>query len=175
VLARRDLVALRWRIDQRPDAAALHRYYLVAHHRTVGYVALRTGGTAEAPTAVVVDYLAAPRWVAPLLLAASRVARRQGAVAMSVKTRNRQADRSLRATGFLRRDHGSDDPIRAVVLCTDDEVRPLVTDPDRWFVTSADSDLEYAMTPAARPPAGRDAPGTERDTGHDPVPTAEAP
>jgi hypothetical protein len=26
-----------------------------------------------------------------------------------------------------------------------------VSDPDAWFVTSADSDLEYAMTPASEP------------------------
>jgi hypothetical protein len=34
------------------------------------------------------------------------------------------------------------------VRCTDDpDVCELVSDGDRWFVTSADSDLEYAVTP----------------------------
>jgi Acetyltransferase (GNAT) domain len=153
VLARRDLAALAWRIDDRPDAALLHRHYLVVRGRPVGYAAVRAGGTPAAPTAVVVDYLAPPRWVAPLLLAAGRAARARGAVAMSVKTRNVPADRALRLAGFVRRERGADDPIRFMAHAEDDDgdVNSLVTDPDAWFVTSADSDLEYAMTPATDP------------------------
>ena len=147
VLARRDAASLRWRIDDRPDQGRMQRYYLVARGRTVGYVVLRPAGTAVAPTAVIVDYLAAPRWVAPLLVAAGGVARRQGAVALSVKTRNEPADRQLRAAGFVRRDRGTDEPVRFMVHCTDAAVSALVDDPANWFVTSADSDLEYAMTP----------------------------
>jgi hypothetical protein len=110
---------------------------------------LRPAGTADAPTAVIVDYLAAPRWVAPLLVAAGGVARRQGAVAMSVKTRNEPADRHLRTAGFVRRQRGTDEPVRFMVRCNDPVVAPLVNEPANWFVTSADSDLEYAMTPGA--------------------------
>ena len=38
----------------------------------------------------------------------------------------------------------------------DADVNTLVSDPDAWFVTSADSDLEYAMDPATAhdPPSG---------------------
>lgn len=76
-------------------------------------------------------------------------ARRHGAVAMSVKTRNVPADRHLRAAGFVRRDRAADDPIRFMVRCADDPaVCALVDDPGSWFITSADSDLEYAMSPA---------------------------
>ena len=154
ILAHRDLQAVHWRIDQRPDRDKLSRYYLVVRGRTVGYVVLRPAGTADAPTVVVVDYLAPPRWVTRLLVAAGRAARRGGAVAMSVKTRNVPADRALRAAGFVRRERGSDDPIHFVVACADDEdVTPQVSDPDAWFVTSADSDLEYATSPAAVPVA----------------------
>ena len=156
VIAHRDLAAVRWRIDQRPDRDDLERRYLTVRGRTVGYVVLRRAGSADDPTAVVVDYLAPARWVAPLLVAAGVAARRRGAVAMSVKTRNEPADRYLRAAGFLRREHGSDAPIRFMVQCTDDAlVCALVSDRDRWFITSADSDLEYAMTPAS--PARHDA------------------
>ncbi|MGH9233531.1 MAG: GNAT family N-acetyltransferase [Acidimicrobiales bacterium] len=152
VLAHRDLRAVHWRIDQRPDRDHLSRYYLVVRGRSVGYVVLRPAGTADAPSVIVVDYLAPPRWVAPLLVAAGRAARRGGAVAMSVKTRNVQADRALRAAGFVCRERGSDDPIRFVVTCADDEdTTARVCDPDAWFVTSADSDLEYATAPAAVP------------------------
>lgn len=147
VLARRDLTTLRWLIDDRPDHARMQRLYLVARGRAVGYVVFRPAGTAAAPTAVIVDYLAAPRWVAPLLVAAGNVARRQGAVAMSVKTRNEAADRQLRAAGFIRRERGTDEPVRFMVRCGDTSVADLVETPANWFVTSADSDLEYAMTP----------------------------
>ena len=152
VIARRDLEALSWRIDQRPDAHTLRRHYLIVRGRPRGYVVVRSGGSADDPAAIVVDYLAPARWVAPLLVAAGHAARDDGAVAMSVKTRNLPADRYLRAAGFVRREQGTDPPIRCVVRCTDDpDVCELVSDGDRWFVTSADSDLEYAMTPSTPP------------------------
>jgi hypothetical protein len=172
VAARRDLAMLRWRIDQRPDRDALHRHLLVVRGRTLGYVVMRFGGTAAAPTLVIVDYLAPPRWVAPMLLAAGVVGRRAGAIAMSVKTRNEPADRYLRAAGFVRRERGTDDPVRFMVRCTDDErACALVEDPDRWFVTSADSDLEYAMTPAT----GSAVASSPATTQPPPPPQADAP
>ena len=152
VLARRDLAALSWRVDQRPDASGLRRYYLVRGGRTVGYVVLRPTTWSDEAVVVVVDYLAPPRWVAPLLLAAGQAARREGAVTMLAKTRNEQADRWLRATGFVRREQATDSPIRFMVHCTDDDpvVCELVSRPENWFVTSTDSDLEYAtVAPAA--------------------------
>ena len=151
VLARRDLGSLRWRIDDRPDHARMQRFYLVARGRAVGYVVFRAAGTSDAPTAVIVDYLAAPRWVAPLLVTTGNVARRQGAIAMSVKTRNEAADRHLRAAGFVRRERGTDEPVRFMVRCGDGSVADLVEEPANWFITSADSDLEYAMTPGGTP------------------------
>jgi hypothetical protein len=170
VLARRDLAALAWRIDDRPDAALLHRHYLVVRGRPVGYAAVRAGGTPATPTAVVVDYLAPPRWVAPLLVATGRAAHGRGAVAMSVKTRNGPADRALRLAGFVRRERGADEPIRFMAHAEDDDggVNALVSEPGAWFVTSADSDLEYAMTPASDPdpPSGphRSSPATATRT-----------
>jgi hypothetical protein len=146
VLARRDLSVLSWSIDQRPDRDRMWRYYLTRRGRVLGYAVLRTGGTPGAPTAVVVDYLATPRWLAPLLVAAGDAARERGAVAMSVKTRDEPADRFLRAAGFVRRNRGADEPIRFMVHCRDDDLAEHLRDPARWFITSADCDLEYAMT-----------------------------
>ena len=121
VLARRDLAALAWRIDDRPDAALLHRHYLVVRGPP-GRVHGGPGrGTPATPTAVVVDYLAPPRWVAPLLVATGRAARGRGAVAMSVKTRNGPADRALRLAGFVRRERGADEPIRFMAHAEDDD------------------------------------------------------
>jgi hypothetical protein len=117
--------------------------------RTLGYVVFRMAGTQHERTAVVVDYLAPPRLVAPMLLAAAGEARRQGAIALSVKTRNEPADRYLRLAGFLRRDRGADAPIRFMVHCTaGSDLCGKVSSPASWFVTSADCDLEYGMTPS---------------------------
>jgi GNAT superfamily N-acetyltransferase len=144
VLSHRDLAATGWRLDQRPDADNLRRYYLVRRGTAVGYVVLRPTTSKDQPVVVVADYLAPPRWVPALLLAAGHAARRDGAVAMVVKTRNEQADRGLKAAGFLRREHGNDPPIKMVVRCEDEPgICALVYEPDNWFVTSADSDLEY--------------------------------
>lgn len=145
VLARRDLAALAWRIDGRPDAARLRRYYLVRRGRAIGYAVLRptTTGGSVVESAVVVDYLAPPRWVAPLLLAACRAARRDGAAALSVKTRT-PADRALRLAGFVRRSLAHDRELRLLVHCTEGPpVADLVGDAEAWFLTSTDSNLEH--------------------------------
>jgi GNAT superfamily N-acetyltransferase len=151
VIGYRDATATRWRMDQRPDRDTLTRFYLVVRGRAVGYVVLRPAGTDKAPAVVVVDYLAPPRWVAPMLVAAGTAARRRtGAIAMSLKARNVPADRYLRAAGFVRREKAADEPIRMVLSCTDEpDVCALVSEPDSWFLSSADADLELAMTPAA--------------------------
>jgi GNAT superfamily N-acetyltransferase len=144
VLARRDRAALAWRIDQRPDRDVLRRFYLVRRGRTLGYVVLRPTTASGEPSAVVIDYLAPPQWVAPLLLAAGRVARRDGAVALSVKTRNERADRALRATGFVRRAREHDRQLQLMVHCTEDgETSALVHQPGAWFLTATDSNLEH--------------------------------
>jgi hypothetical protein len=155
-LARRDLAALAWRIDERADRDRLLRYYLVRRGRTLGYVVLRPSASADERTVVVVDYLAPPRWVAPLLLLAGRAAHREhGAVAMSVKTRNVQADRSLRLAGFVNRRMGHDHDRRFMVNTLDEgeravpaEVVARLHDTDGWFVTGTDSNLEFAAAPS---------------------------
>ena len=153
VLARRDLTVVRWSIDQRPDRDVMRRHYLTRGGRTLGYVVVRPAGSAETPTAVVVDYLAPARWVAPLLLTAGVAAAHEGgAVALSAKTRNEPADRFLRAAGFVRRQRGADEPIRFMAWCRDPDVADRLGDPARWFVTSADCDLEYGTTRPLAPP-----------------------
>ena len=110
------------------------------------YVVLRPTMSSGEPTAVVVDYLAPPRWVAPLLLAAGRAAQRKGAVALSVRTWNRRADRWLWTAGFLRRFQSGDYPIHLLVRCTDRaDICAALHDPRVWFLTAADSDLESAV------------------------------
>ncbi|HEY8524286.1 MAG TPA: GNAT family N-acetyltransferase [Acidimicrobiales bacterium] len=173
VLAVRDAATTRWRLDERPDRDDLRRYLLWRKGATLGYVALRRSVTANDAggdrAAIVVDYLAPARWVAPLLTLAALEARHDGAVALLCKTRNAPADRWLRAAGFVRRASVADEPIRFVFRCDEEvegpEVARLVTDPDAWFVTSADSDLELAMTPAG----DRAAAGAEVDAATGPA------
>ncbi|MGH9211583.1 MAG: GNAT family N-acetyltransferase [Acidimicrobiales bacterium] len=143
VLARRDLAAVAWRIDERPDSHRLRRYYLMRRGRTLGYVVLRPTTSSGEPSIVVVDYLAPARWVVPMLLAVARVARRNGAVALSVKTLNRRADRMLRRAGFVRRSLSHDYDRWMMVHCTaEPDVCRLLSDSDGWLITSTDSNLE---------------------------------
>ncbi|MGH9211588.1 MAG: GNAT family N-acetyltransferase [Acidimicrobiales bacterium] len=152
VMARRDLPALTWRIDQRPDGERLQRYYLIRRGRAVGWVVLRPVVRSGDAGVVVVDYLAPPRWVAPLLLAAGAAARTDGAVSLSVRTRNGRADRWLRMAGFTRRGLAHDLDCWMMVHCTaGTDVAVLVEDPAAWFVTAADSNLERVGTPLAEP------------------------
>lgn len=145
VLARRDLEALAWRIDQRPDRDKLERYYLLRRGRPVGYVVLRYTDWDGDPAVAVVDYLVPPQWVGKLFVLAGRAARRRGAVAMLAKTRNEPADRYLRSIGFLRRQQANDPPVQFMVHCDDEPgICALVQAPECWFVTAADSDLEPA-------------------------------
>ena len=163
VLARRDLTPPAWRLDDRPDAARLQRYYLVVRGRPVGYVVLRAGGTAAAPTAVVVDYLAPPRgwrrcW--------SRRGgppwpRGRGPVGQDPQRARRPGAAS---PGSCAASGAPTSP--SASWCT----APTKTggrpgaEPASWFVTSADSDLEYAMTPGTDAGA---APGSAESTATD--------
>jgi hypothetical protein len=151
VLAVRDAAANRWRIDERPDHDRMQRFLLRRRGSTLGYVVLRRNAGTGERASIVVDYLAPVRWVAPLLTLAGFEARRDGAAALMAKTRNARAHRSLRAAGFVWRRSVGDDPIRFMFRCDAHaegaEVNDLVTDPDAWFVTSADSDLELGMAP----------------------------
>lgn len=151
VLAVRDAATTRWRLDDRPDRHLLRRFLLTRRGSPLGYVALRPTSRAGDRAVAVVDYLAPVRWVAPLLALAAVAARDDGAVALLCKTRNPAADRSLRCAGFVRRSAVADPPIRFVFRCDEDvegpEVARLVSDPDNWLVTAADSDLEQSTSP----------------------------
>jgi GNAT superfamily N-acetyltransferase len=146
VLAARDAATTRWRLDERPDAERLRRYYLRRRNRALGYIALRAERRRGEPVVAVVDYLAPRRWVAPLIAAAAAQARADGAVAMKCKTLNPAADRELRAAGFVKRDRApGNTPIRFMVRCRAEEpVCARLTDRRAWLVTAADSDQEIA-------------------------------
>jgi len=143
VLSRRDRTAVAWSFDQRPDADAHRRHYLVRGSKTLGYVVLRETQHWGGKTMAVVDYLAPPRWVPPLLTLAAHEARRQGAFAMMCRTLCAPADRVLRLSGFSRRGLDVSSPLRMFVHCPDgdDAVQASVGRSGDWFLTAADADL----------------------------------
>lgn len=142
MIARRDAASTRWRVDQHPSNVDLQRFYLVRKGRTLGYVALRSEERWGVPSACVVDYLAPPRLVPVLLTLAAQAARRSGAAVLVCATKCEPADRALRATGFVRRGVDVEAPLRLVLHCTGpDTLCDRLSDPARWFVTAADSDM----------------------------------
>jgi GNAT superfamily N-acetyltransferase len=143
VLARRDAATTRWRLDDRPDADRLRRYYLQRRGRTLGYVAMRPTERAGDPAALVVDYLAPVRWVTPLLTSAAHAARADGATVLVCRTLCQRADRALRRAGFIRRGDDVEAPLRFFAHSAPDERdRSAIEDAANWLVTAADSDLE---------------------------------
>lgn len=143
VLARRDRSTVAWSIDDRPDADEYLRFYLVRGSTTLGYVVLHETRHWGGRTMAVVDYLASPRWVPPLLTLAAHQARREGALAMMCRTRCAPADRALRLSGFSRRGLDVASPLRMFVHGPDgdDAVPAAVARSDAWFLTLADADL----------------------------------
>lgn len=142
VLSVRDAAAIGYRLDERPDADRLDRYYLRRGRSTIGWVALRPHEQWGQPAATVVDYLAPARWVAPLLVLAGHAARRTGAEALTCRTLCAPAERALRVAGFVRRGVDVGVPLRLLAHCTaGDEVCGALGDPERWLITAGDSDL----------------------------------
>jgi hypothetical protein len=139
VIGRRDATWLRWRFDQCPDKGSYRRYYLMAGDRVVGYLVLRPTEWNQEPTLTIVDYLAAPRDLAALFGRAVLVARRHRVTALRCHTLNYQAHFALRSLGFLRRGDG----VRFLVYMSDtDLMREAVLNPNNWFLTAADSDVD---------------------------------
>lgn len=144
VLAVRDAATTRWRLDERPDADELRRYYLMRRSRTIGYVALRHQDRWGDQAAFVIDYLAPRHWVAPLLTLAARAAGRDGAFALVCRTLNEPLDRALQIAGFLRRGVDVTSPLHLVLHCTDtvdDAVSTRFAKSCNWYLTLADSDM----------------------------------
>jgi hypothetical protein len=139
VISRRDATWLRWRFDQPPVREEYRRYYLSDGERVIGYLVLRPTNWNDQPVLAIIDYLAAPRRLAALFGCAVMEARRRGVTVLHCQTRNRRARRTLHTLGFVSRTSNT----RFVVLVPDgDPGRETVLNPDNWFLTVADSDLD---------------------------------
>jgi GNAT superfamily N-acetyltransferase len=139
VIARRDATWLRWRFDECPDRDHYLRYYVVHRRRLIGYLVLRRTTWSGCEALEIVDYLAAPRDMARLLGSGVRVARQLGVAALLCNTLNPRARSAFRSRGFLRRRNQG---IRFFAFTSDAPLLGDIQNPAKWFVTSADSDLD---------------------------------
>jgi len=143
VISRRDAAWLRWRFDESPSRDEYRRYYVLHRERLIGYLVLRQTLWSGYMALAIVDYLAAPRDLARLLACSVDVARRLGAAAVLCNTLNVQAEAALRSSGFFRRRNQS---VRFLTYTSDEPLGRVVHNRSKWFITSADSDLDSAAS-----------------------------
>lgn len=141
VIAQRDLQWLHWRFDQSPEKDQYRRYYLTKNDDTCGHLVLRAVRWHGLLGMEIVDYLAAPRDLPSLFASAIDIARREGMSVLTCTTLNAKARWPLRTLGFLGRSSDS----RFVLRVPDSEDHRMLLDPACWFLTPADSDLEFCL------------------------------
>ena len=149
VVAVRDHEALDWRFDAVPDADRNSRYYLMRGQRVRGYVVTRVERWRDRQVLSVLDYLAPPRWILPLLAHVTELPEARGASAITCRTLSPGNDLAFHAAGFVRvgTDEGpsaliraSASPFRFMVHQGHQPERPAF-DRGRWFLTTGDSDF----------------------------------
>jgi GNAT superfamily N-acetyltransferase len=145
VIARRNRAFLNWRFDCIPSAGRLRRFHVMKRGRPMGYAVLRVDRWRGEQVAVVVDYLARPGWLVPTFALIVEQARRERMSALLCRTLNIQAMGPLSMMGFLCLRNGLRAPTRMMVRTAPDrqDLVPLVGDPRKWFVTTADSDIGF--------------------------------
>lgn len=143
VISRRDLRWLRWRFDKSPEKDQYLRYYLTKNNDPHGYLVLRPIKWHGLLGLDIVDYLAAPRDLPSLFAWAIDVAKHEGAAVLRCTTLNAKGLWPLRSLGFT----GRSSDTRFVVRIPDSKNQyEIVLDPASWFLTPADSDLEFCLS-----------------------------
>jgi len=140
VICRRDRAWLEWRFERHPLAHRYRLHWLVAHGRTVGYAVLREGAYRGAPAGVLVDYLCAPELIGPLLARCIERFREARAAVISCLHLNPAGARAFWGAGFLRRRSGW--PFLAQPDGASARATRLLVDPDSWFATAGDSNVD---------------------------------
>lgn len=144
VLCRRDARWWNWRFADHP-ATGRYRLYEARHReQLVGAVVLRIGERFGLRTAWIVDHVTAQGWTRPVLARALEAARDLGAAACYMYWRGPHAEEATRL-GFLRRESG----LR--LMMRGDRLPPaavlLLSDPRRWHLTGAESNLDRPRPP----------------------------
>ena len=146
VLATRTLRDLSWRFDEGPHARLYRRYYLVHRGHAIGYVVLRSKPRDNVGALRIVDYLVAPDALGALLAHCIVLAQRERCAVVELITRNPSGRRRIRSLGFLPTSSEYEREFMVSVE-SDDPLHDRVTDPESWFVTCGDSDLEFIDAP----------------------------
>lgn len=139
VIGVRDATWLRWRFDESPLCTSYLRYYVSRGNSLIGYYVLRSEVRHGHTLLNIVDYMAQPTNLDAVFAAAMRTAAEHGAAGLSCRTLNTQGYRQLRSLGFLGR--GKVSPFVTYVN-PDDPDREVLSRPDNWFLTAADSDMD---------------------------------
>ncbi|MCB9645576.1 MAG: hypothetical protein H6730_03110 [Deltaproteobacteria bacterium] len=133
VIADRSWAALRRRYDRDPHRQ-LHRVYLLAHGRPVGYFVQTSRFVRGVDTTTVLDFLASPRWLPGLLVACVLYAHETNAGLLELATNDGMAAYWLRALGFK----GTQiQALQAHLPAGLGDPRSLPP-PDTWFLSAAD-------------------------------------
>ena len=142
VMARRDAAWLRWRFDLCPDQREYRRFYLLDRKSVVGYLVLRAMMRYGESGLAVIDYLTAPNTLSGFFGCAVGAAREYGATTLLCRTLNSRARRKLRSLGLVRLKHESRSIRFTLSTPKQDPIARIVRDPDNWFLTAADCDLD---------------------------------
>lgn len=153
VIAVRDHRALSWRFDAVPDPSQDARHYLIAGGKVRGYVVTRVEPWHDHQMLAIVDYLASPRWVLPLLGHVTSLPEARDTTAITCRTLSPGLDLAFRAAGFIRvaaddrgrpMDRSAGTPLRFMVY-QGDQAERAAFDRSQWFVTAGDSDFRLGV------------------------------
>ncbi len=142
VLGRRDLEYLRWRFDSSPNRDVYRRFYLYVGDDLKGYAVIRYGKRGERPAALLSDFLCPASYQTTLFALAIRAAREGGAndLHCAILSPHLQ-EKEMKLLGFIPL------PLRSRFMATTDPERgpdrSLLSNPNNWFVTMANSDMEW--------------------------------
>jgi hypothetical protein len=135
----RNLRWLRWRFDRCPQRDVYRRYYLTSSDRVVGYLVVRLATWRGRPVLSVIDYLAVLEHFPALAACAAVLAEEARATLLIWRTFHPRVRSTFRMLGYLRREDGH----RLVVTVVgEDDVDRVVYDPQAWFLTAGDADLD---------------------------------
>jgi GNAT superfamily N-acetyltransferase len=149
VMAARDFRALTWRFDAAPNADRCTRYYLVQRGHVRGYVVTRVKPVRGRPALIIVDFLASPRWILPLLARVAALPDAQNAGAIICEALIPGMDHALMVAGFLRVGAGRGTLVPEaglkfrIMVHQGDRPERAAFDRRRWFITKGDSDVGW--------------------------------
>lgn len=142
LLARRDLKNLRWRFDAAPEPERYHKYYLYQGDKPKGYAVICYGKRGDRPAAILTDFLCPPKLQNALFTLCITACRINGASDLHCAILSPHVTAAdMKKFGFIPL------PIRSrfMVFADRDKGAPheLLANPENWFITMADSDMEW--------------------------------